>query len=148
MPKSPATGTAPKKHQSITKANPTWDPEGNVPTLGQLSIHRTQLLCNQADKPKTIYAIDTKTSTTRSTPRKHSYPQSEAQSRFRGGTTWRWSDTPPPLPQIASDLRFAIRITNRNRNQIARFGALSHKVFSLCAFSCPNRDPHHPIKGR
>ena len=26
--------------------------------------------------------------------------------------------------QIASDLRFAIRITNRNRSQIARFGAL------------------------
>ena len=35
---TPATGTASKKHQSITKANPTWDPEGNVPTLGQLSI--------------------------------------------------------------------------------------------------------------
>ena len=31
----------------------------------------------------------------------------------------------PPLPQIASDLRFAIRITNRNRSQIARFRALS-----------------------
>ena len=31
----------------------------------------------------------------------------------------------PPTFQIASDLRFAIRITNRNRNQIARFGALS-----------------------
>ena len=30
----------------------------------------------------------------------------------------------PPLSQIASDLRFAIRITNRNRSQIARFGAL------------------------
>ena len=29
------------------------------------------------------------------------------------------------LSQIASDLRFAIRITNRNRSQIARFGALS-----------------------
>ena len=27
--------------------------------------------------------------------------------------------------RIASDLRFAIRITNRNRSQIARFGALS-----------------------
>ena len=29
------------------------------------------------------------------------------------------------LIQIASDLRFAIRITNRNRSQIARFGALT-----------------------
>ena len=29
------------------------------------------------------------------------------------------------LSQIASDLRFAIRITNRSRSQIARFGALS-----------------------
>ena len=29
------------------------------------------------------------------------------------------------LSQIASDLRFAIRITNRNRSQIAQFGALS-----------------------
>ena len=28
-------------------------------------------------------------------------------------------------PQIASDLRLAIRITKRNRNHIARFGALS-----------------------
>ena len=32
------------------------------------------------------------------------------------------------LSQIASDLRFAIRITNRNRSQIARFGALSHPL--------------------
>ena len=30
------------------------------------------------------------------------------------------------MSQIASDLRFAIRITNRNRNQIARFGALRY----------------------
>ena len=33
------------------------------------------------------------------------------------------------MSQIAGDLRFAIRITNRNRNQIAGFGALS------CSFS-------------
>ena len=33
------------------------------------------------------------------------------------------------LSQIASDLRFAIRITNRNRSQIARFGALSPEPF-------------------
>ena len=32
-----------------------------------------------------------------------------------------------PLSQIASDLRFAIRITNRNRSQIARFGPRNEK---------------------
>ena len=33
--------------------------------------------------------------------------------------------------QIASDLRFAIRITNGNRSQIARFGALREVRFGL-----------------
>ena len=32
--------------------------------------------------------------------------------------------TPPPISQISSDVRFAIQMTNRNRNQIARSGAL------------------------
>ena len=43
------------------------------------------------------------------------------------------------LSQIASDLRFAIRIANRNRSQIARFGALSPDVWALMSqrISCP-----------
>ena len=32
------------------------------------------------------------------------------------------------MSQIASDLRFAIRITNRNCSHIARFGALSGRL--------------------
>ena len=38
----PATGTAPKKHQSNTKAIPTLDPEGHVPTPSRLFIHVTK----------------------------------------------------------------------------------------------------------
>ena len=46
------------------------------------------------------------------------------------------------LSQIASDLRFAIRITNRNRSQIARFGALrtgpslTHLLQQICWHAC------------
>ena len=47
------------------------------------------------------------------------------RGRPRGGG---WAKDSPPLSQIASDLRFAIRITNRNRSQIARFGALRASV--------------------
>ena len=53
----------------------------------------------------------------------HTSRHTVAQERCPGGPTWSWLGTAPPLPQIASDLRFAIRITNRNRNQIARLGA-------------------------
>ena len=35
---------------------------------------------------------------------------------------------------IASDLRFAIRITNRNRSQIARFGAFSKEFIKKESF--------------
>ena len=43
--------------------------------------------------------------------------------------------TDPPLSQIASDLRVEIRITNGNRNQIARFGALSFSIILVSSAS-------------
>ena len=42
----------------------------------------------------------------------------------------------PPVCQSASDLRFAIRITNRNRSQIARFGALSSRDIARRLTKC------------
>ena len=45
--------------------------------------------------------------------------------------------------QIARDLRFAIRITNRNRSQIARFGALRRVSDILWLSSAPL--PQNPV---
>ena len=49
--------------------------------------------------------------------------------------------------QIASDLRFAIRITNRNRSQIARFGALSVGLGGSCRGEREKIDPREGSRG-
>ena len=61
----------------------------------------------------------------------HTYPYiycnmiTSPKTVAQGETTGTWSGNgSPPLSQIASDLRSAIPITNRNRSQIAQFGAL------------------------
>ena len=56
-------------------------------------------------------------------------PTTTMQNRFAGGPRGSGWARLPPQSHIASDLRFAIQITNHNRNNILRFGTLSLEVY-------------------
>ena len=132
----PHQGYAPEtlqyQHKSLNKRyTPEGIRSGTWPALIYQNTQRGTLTDKDRHHRYTIIVSHTDryliSSHTRRTANAYKEPNTETRkSSFRGGPRGGGrTQVPPPLSQIASDLRFAIRITNRNRSQIARFGALS-----------------------
>ena len=120
--RSPHLGNRPRERNNKFQAT-SFDPRG-------LSRHFAHSLCLTRDQGH-------KTDKTRARTSNHTISQiriatvadthsghGNPPEWFPGAAAGRRTGTGPHAFSIASDLRFAIPITNRNRNQIARFGPL------------------------